>query len=389
MTSTGFSLRRYSSSRRSYYFCWLPLLRFCLNTTSSSCSDYHGGYHHHLHSASFCHAFSPPIRTVKSNYFTTTSATTPRRTGSTTVILPFANMARTTSRSLLRGTASSTFSNDGESYAAAAADVLPNTVASSPRKRGRKKKAEDDTDASSKISPRKKSKIVKKKSATAKKKEKKVDSVKGGGKEEESTEEKKSPSKKAATDYICYLLTSTNPKFKQRTYVGITNNINRRLRQHNGELVGGAKATRVGKPWKIWMTVEGFPTHISSLQFEWMWKHMSPKKSHGKKSRITKLRNLFLNKERWTIKSPLAKTIPLIVTIYDYLDLNNNYVDETLIMDPWVFDLLTTGSTHSIDEEVDNNVITLLPGHVQVVKYAGVVVDVIQNEGEEEEVEKK
>ena len=390
MTSTGFSLRRYSSSRRSYYFCWLPLLRFCLNTTSSSCSDYHGGYHHHLHSASFCHSFSPPIRTVKSNYFTTTSATTPRRTGSTTVILPFANMARTTSRSLLRGTASSTLSNDGESYAAAAADVLPNTVASSPRKRGRKKKAEDDTDASSKISPRKKSKIVKKKSATAKKKEKKkADSVKGGGKEEESTEEKKSPSKKAATDYICYLLTSTNPKFKQRTYVGITNNINRRLRQHNGELVGGAKATRVGKPWKIWMTVEGFPTHISSLQFEWMWKHMSPKKSHGKKSRITKLRNLFLNKERWTIKSPLAKTIPLIVTIYDYLDLNNNYVDETLIMDPWVFDLLTTGSTHSIDEEEDNNVITLLPGHVQVVKYAGVVVDVIQNEGEEEEVEKK
>ena len=116
---------------------------------------------------------------------------------------------------------------------------------------------------------------------------------------------------------------------------------------------------------------------------------MSPKKSHGKKSRITKLRNLLLKKERWTIKSPLAKTIPLIVTIYDYQDLNDNYDDETLILDPWVFDLLTTGSTHNIDEEEDNNAITLLPEYVQVVKYAGVVVDAIQNEGEEEEVEKK
>jgi hypothetical protein len=141
-------------------------------------------------------------------------------------------------------------------------------------------------------------------------------------------------------------------------------------------LIGGAKATRVGKPWKIWITVEGFPSHISSLQFEWMWKHMSPKKSHGKKSRMTKLRNLFLNQERWTIKSPLAKTMPLIVTMYDYQDLNNNYDDETLIMDPWVFDLLTTGSTHSIDEEENYNVITLLPEYVQVVKLAGVV-DVI------------
>jgi predicted GIY-YIG superfamily endonuclease len=375
MISTSIiSLRRYSSSRRIYSFYWLPLLRFCLNTTTSS--DYHGGYHH-LHSATtFCRAFSPPTRTVKSNYFTITttssSAATPR-TGSKTVILPFAMARGTTSRSLLRGTSSSTLSKDGES-----SDV------------GRKKKVEVDADASrSKTSPNKKSKtVVKKKSTTTTNKKKKANSIGKGKKKEESKKKKKSPSKKtaAAADYLCYLLTSTNPNFKQRTYVGITNNINRRLRQHNGELVGGASATRIGKPWKIWMTVEGFPTHISSLQFEWMWKHMSPKKSHGKKSRINKLRNLFLNKERWTEKSPLAKTIPLIVTIYDDEDINNNYDDETLIMDPWVFDLLTTGG---IDKEEYNNVITLLPEYVQVVKYDGVVVDVVQNEREEEEVEKK
>ncbi|MGK3733673.1 MAG: hypothetical protein ACI8RD_000344 [Bacillariaceae sp.] len=194
MISTGISLR-YSSSR-SYYFCWLPLLRFCLTTP-----DYHG--YHHLHSATFCRAFTPPTRTAKSkNYFTTTSISSSvatRRTGST-VILPFA-MARTTSRSL-RGTSSSALSNDGDSDATDA-DVLPTAAIKksprkkSPRKRAIKKKVEDDDDAStSKTSPKKKSKtVVKKKSTTANKK-KKIDSVKGGKKEE--SKKKKSPSKKAA-----------------------------------------------------------------------------------------------------------------------------------------------------------------------------------------------
>ena len=36
---------------------------------------------------------------------------------------------------------------------------------------------------------------------------------------------------------------------KGTLYTGITSNIIRRLRQHNGEIVGGAKATRVGRPW--------------------------------------------------------------------------------------------------------------------------------------------
>lgn len=37
-------------------------------------------------------------------------------------------------------------------------------------------------------------------------------------------------------------------KFK-RTYVGCTVDMMRRLRQHNGEIRGGAKATRMGRPW--------------------------------------------------------------------------------------------------------------------------------------------
>ena len=50
-------------------------------------------------------------------------------------------------------------------------------------------------------------------------------------------------------NYIIYLLINTN---NNRTYVGITNNPNRRLRQHNGELKGGAKYTTNNKGNGIW-----------------------------------------------------------------------------------------------------------------------------------------
>ena len=44
--------------------------------------------------------------------------------------------------------------------------------------------------------------------------------------------------------YIVYLLINTKNKY---TYIGSTNNSIRRLRQHNGELTGGAKYTKIKK----------------------------------------------------------------------------------------------------------------------------------------------
>lgn len=44
-----------------------------------------------------------------------------------------------------------------------------------------------------------------------------------------------------------YLLRSSTG----RTYVGISVDLERRLAQHNGELPGGAKSTRAGRPWKV------------------------------------------------------------------------------------------------------------------------------------------
>jgi structure-specific endonuclease subunit SLX1 len=48
--------------------------------------------------------------------------------------------------------------------------------------------------------------------------------------------------------WFTYVLVSTTIK---RTYVGVTTDVDRRARQHNGELGGGARATRAGRPWRI------------------------------------------------------------------------------------------------------------------------------------------
>ena len=39
----------------------------------------------------------------------------------------------------------------------------------------------------------------------------------------------------------------------------------RRLRQHNGELAGGAKAARGGRPWSLVCTVRGFGTRSEGI----------------------------------------------------------------------------------------------------------------------------
>ena len=69
--------------------------------------------------------------------------------------------------------------------------------------------------------------------------------------------------------WYCYLLISDN-----KTYVGATIDPDRRLRQHNGELSGGAKATR-GYVWRRKVLVGIFENAHDALSFEWHWKHIS------------------------------------------------------------------------------------------------------------------
>lgn len=74
-----------------------------------------------------------------------------------------------------------------------------------------------------------------------------------------------------------YLLVSTSGA----TYVGATVDLERRLRQHNKELKGGAHATGMkvaqGQIWTRAAHVSGFPDWQATLQFEWRWKQLTRK----------------------------------------------------------------------------------------------------------------
>lgn len=115
--------------------------------------------------------------------------------------------------------------------------------------------------------------------------------------------------------FSCYCLTNEQGK----TYVGFSTDVNRRLRQHNGELQGGAKATRVGV-WKRICLITGFPTHQSALQFEWKWKQVS-RKASGKTAVERRCNALIqlLNSEQSTSKAASFSTYenPLLVLVED------------------------------------------------------------------------
>lgn len=124
--------------------------------------------------------------------------------------------------------------------------------------------------------------------------------------EHKKTATKQSPPK----PYVVYLLKSIS---NTHTYIGTTNDLPRRLRQHNGELAGSAKSTHSGRPWIISHTVSGFKTSRSSAtSFEHSWK-----KQQGYENRISNLSHLTDD------HSP-----PLPLTIRDHLNIKSNFSDQ-------------------------------------------------------------
>lgn len=104
-----------------------------------------------------------------------------------------------------------------------------------------------------------------------------------------------------------YLLLAT--PLRDATYVGATVDLDRRLRQHNKEIKGGAHATGVkvtnGDTWIRVAHVAGFPDWQAALQFEWRWKQLTRKLSPKMKPierRIVALKQL-LALERPTTKA--------------------------------------------------------------------------------------
>jgi len=104
-----------------------------------------------------------------------------------------------------------------------------------------------------------------------------------------------------------YLLLATPDR--NATYVGATVDLERRLRQHNKEIKGGAVATSTrvikGDTWIRAAYVQGFPDWQAALQFEWRWKQLSrklPTKMDPLTKRMTALKEL-LSLERPTTKA--------------------------------------------------------------------------------------
>lgn len=79
--------------------------------------------------------------------------------------------------------------------------------------------------------------------------------------------------------WYVYLLSSGT-----RTYVGSTTDPGRRLRQHNGELRGGARATQ-GKKWMMVAYISGFPDRSSACR----WEKIVKLRARGYKKRLDAL----------------------------------------------------------------------------------------------------
>lgn len=106
----------------------------------------------------------------------------------------------------------------------------------------------------------------------------------------------------AANLYYCMYILQSETK-PARTYCGITNNRMRRIRQHNGELVGGAKQTRSDRPWRMVMVLNGFESKDDAQRFEWSMHHPRVRrlrKPHtGVDGRLNCMRQLLLEHAAW------------------------------------------------------------------------------------------
>ena len=124
--------------------------------------------------------------------------------------------------------------------------------------------------------------------------------------------------------YVNYIQVSQTVEYANRNYSGSTNNLKRRTRQHNGDLVGGARYTRVGRPYAPACHIEGFgESKQHSLQFEAARKPRNCRdplkltRSNGRAvlPSIGRLYRVCLRKQ-WTKRSPPAATVPLTIVWY-------------------------------------------------------------------------
>lgn len=110
------------------------------------------------------------------------------------------------------------------------------------------------------------------------------------------------------------------------TYVGATVNLEKRLRQHNKEIKGGANQTgrkvSQGHYWERVCYVSQFPDWTATLQFEWRWKQISRKYSSNLlplERRIMALKKLLSLEKSTSLAVPFSNWVskPIIHIEYE------------------------------------------------------------------------
>tara|TARA_Y100001958_G_C21246981_1_gene577843 strand:- start:3577 stop:3966 length:390 start_codon:yes stop_codon:yes gene_type:complete len=91
--------------------------------------------------------------------------------------------------------------------------------------------------------------------------------------------------------YLVYIL-----KSDKYSYVGMTNNFERRIRQHNKEIKGGARYTSKRENWYPICIIDGFPDMKSACQCEWRIK----RGKGGSMGRVKYLCEYLIENDKWT-----------------------------------------------------------------------------------------
>lgn len=98
------------------------------------------------------------------------------------------------------------------------------------------------------------------------------------------------------------------------TYIGATVNLDKRIRQHNREIKGGAVATsnkvHKGEVWSYVCYIENCPTWNAALQCEWRWKQISRQIQKMKPSQRPRERRLEALATLLALERPTSKAEP-------------------------------------------------------------------------------
>lgn len=134
-------------------------------------------------------------------------------------------------------------------------------------------------------------------------------------------------------NWVCYLIISLDTN---QTYVGSTNNINKRLNNHNNNDVSikriGAKATR-GQTWIPLIFVSGFESKISCLSFEAGWKRLAKTRNNFKLSMLSEITGIDL---KYTQNSHYNRIMDLLYFINHVTYIYPKYIMNHQERYPWI-----------------------------------------------------